>query len=175
MIRQPPVIDISEASARHVHQAIDAACRDWGVFQVVGHGIDLRLMAALRRQMRGLFGAPLEDKRAIARTAGNPWGFYDRELTRHARDWKQVYDYGPPDGGDIVPQWPSKHAGVQAHRARVLRGLRRRVAAAVARDVAQSRHAGRGAGRALSPGAHQLPAAELLPEVPDRPHAVSSA
>jgi len=40
------------------------------------------------------------------RTAENPWGFYDRELTKHTRDWKQVYDYGPADGGAIVPQLP---------------------------------------------------------------------
>ena len=90
-----------------MHQAIDAACREWGVFQVVGHGIDARLIGALRRQMRALFGAPLAEKAAIARTAENPWGFYDRELTRYTRDWKQVYDYGPADGADIVPQWPA--------------------------------------------------------------------
>lgn len=102
-----PVIDIAEAERLHVHKAIDAACREWGVFQVVGHGIDMRLISALRRQMRALFGAPLAEKSAIARTAENPWGFYDRELTRHTRDWKQVYDYGPADGGDIVPQWPA--------------------------------------------------------------------
>jgi isopenicillin N synthase-like dioxygenase len=78
------------------------------VFQVVGHGIDSRMLSALRRQMRALFGAPLAEKLAISRSAANPWGFYDRELTRHTRDWKQVYDYGPPDGGVIVPQWPSK-------------------------------------------------------------------
>jgi isopenicillin N synthase-like dioxygenase len=105
---QPPVIDLADAERAHTHRAIDAACREWGVFQVVNHGIDLRLMAALRRQMRALFGAPLEEKRAIARTADNPWGFYDRELTRHTRDWKQVYDYGPPDGDKIVPQWPAR-------------------------------------------------------------------
>jgi isopenicillin N synthase-like dioxygenase len=104
---QPPVIDISEAERLHVHKAIDAACREWGVFQVVGHGIDTRLVGALRRQMRALFGAPFAEKSAIARTAQNPWGFYDRELTRYTRDWKQVYDYGPADGGDIVPQWPA--------------------------------------------------------------------
>src|SRR5690348_15707481 len=92
MIRatQPPVIDIAEAERTHVHRAIDVACREWGVFQVVGHGIDLRLIAALRRQrliaalrrqMRALFAAPGDQKLAIARTAKNPWGFYDRELT----------------------------------------------------------------------------------------------
>jgi isopenicillin N synthase-like dioxygenase len=109
MIRatQPPVIDIAEAERTHVHRAIDVACREWGVFQVVGHGIDLRLIAALRRQMRALFAAPGDQKRAIARTAKNPWGFYDRELTRHVRDWKQVYDFGPADGADMEPQWPA--------------------------------------------------------------------
>src|SRR5690242_1747701 len=106
MSLQPPVIDVSAAERAHTHQRIDAACREWGLFQVVNHGIDLRLLSALRRQMRELFGAPLEEKRRIERTAANPWGFYDRELTRHTRDCKQVYDYGPPDGGELVPQWP---------------------------------------------------------------------
>jgi isopenicillin N synthase-like dioxygenase len=73
----------------------------------VGHGIDLRLIAALRRQMRAFFAQPIEAKRAISRSAANPWGFYDRELTRHTRDWKQIYDFGPADGEVIAPQWPS--------------------------------------------------------------------
>lgn len=108
MSSQPPVIDIAESERAHVHRAIDAACREWGLFQIVGHGLDLRMLAAFRRQMRALFGAPLEKKLAISRSATNPWGFYDRELTRHTRDWKQVYDYGPADGGSMVPQWPAR-------------------------------------------------------------------
>jgi len=107
MSLQPPVIDIAEAERAHTHRAIDAACKEWGAFQVVGHGIDLRLLEALRRQMRVFFGAPLETRLAISRTAENPWGFYDRELTRHTRDWKQVYDYGPADGDQLRPQWPA--------------------------------------------------------------------
>jgi isopenicillin N synthase-like dioxygenase len=103
-----PIIDISESGRAFTHKAIDAACREWGAFQVVGHGIDTRLCSALRRQMRALFGAPLEEKLAISRTAENPWGFYDRELTRHTRDWKQIYDIGPGDGGAQTPQWPRK-------------------------------------------------------------------
>src|SRR5688500_15270210 len=58
--------------------------------------------------MRAFFALPLSSKHAIMRTAENPWGFYDRELTKHTRDWKQVYDYGPPDGGAIVSQLPSQ-------------------------------------------------------------------
>ena len=82
-----PVIDVSHAERAFTHKAIDAACRDWGMFQVVNHGIDSRLIAALRRQMHAFFAQPTETKRAISRTAANPWGFYDRELTRHTRDW----------------------------------------------------------------------------------------
>jgi isopenicillin N synthase-like dioxygenase len=101
-----PVIDIRDLRHAATQRAIDRACREWGFFQVVGHGIDERILAALRREMRSFFYLPLPAKRAIERTAENPWGFYDRELTKHTRDWKQVYDYGPPHGRAIVPQLP---------------------------------------------------------------------
>jgi isopenicillin N synthase-like dioxygenase len=101
-----PVIDIADLRRAATQRAIDAACRDWGFFQIVGHGIAERTLDALRRQMRAFFALPLPSKHALMRSAENPWGFYDRELTKHTRDWKQVYDYGPADGGAIVPQLP---------------------------------------------------------------------
>jgi isopenicillin N synthase-like dioxygenase len=101
-----PVIDVADLHSSATQRAIDAACRDWGFFQIVGHGIAERTLDALRRQMRAFFALPLSSKHAIMRTAENPWGFYDRELTKHTRDWKQVYDFGPSDGGAIVPQLP---------------------------------------------------------------------
>ena len=101
-----PVIDVSDLRRAETQHAIDAACREWGFFQIVGHGIADRTLEALRRQMRAFFALPTSSKHAIMRTAENPWGFYDRELTKHTRDWKQVFDYGPPDGGAIVPQLP---------------------------------------------------------------------
>jgi isopenicillin N synthase-like dioxygenase len=101
-----PVIDIRDLQSAATQRAIDSACREWGFFQAVGHGIEERTLAALRRQMRALFALPGAAKHAIMRTAENPWGFYDRELTKRTRDWKQIYDYGPPDGAAIVPQLP---------------------------------------------------------------------
>jgi len=101
-----PVIDVSDLHRAATQRAIDAACRDWGFFQIVGHGVSEYTLAALRREMRAFFALPLAAKHAIARTAENPWGFYDRELTKNTRDWKQVYDYGPADGRAIVPQLP---------------------------------------------------------------------
>jgi len=101
-----PVIDISNLAQAGVRKAIDAACRQWGFFQIVGHGIDRRVIASLQQQMRLFFAQPLTVKHEILRTAENPWGFYDRELTKHTADWKQVYDFGPADGGAMEPQWP---------------------------------------------------------------------
>lgn len=101
-----PVIDIRSLERAATRCAIDAACRDWGFFQIVGHGIEGRTTVALRHVMRAFFALPIAAKHAIMRTAENPWGFYDRELTKRTRDWKQIYDFGPPDGRLIVPQLP---------------------------------------------------------------------
>jgi isopenicillin N synthase-like dioxygenase len=102
-----PVIDLADPEAPATARAVGAACRDWGFFQAVGHGVDAHLIARLQRQMRAFFAQPLAAKQAIVRTAQNPWGFYDRELTRHTPDWKQIYDVGPASGDSIVPQWPA--------------------------------------------------------------------
>ena len=102
-----PVIDIADPEAPATARAIGAACRDWGFFQAVAHGVDPRLIARLQRQMRVFFAQPTAAKQAILRSAANPWGFYDRELTRHTPDWKQIYDVGPASGDSIMPQWPA--------------------------------------------------------------------
>jgi isopenicillin N synthase-like dioxygenase len=101
-----PVIDIERLHSPQTLAALDTACREWGFFQVTGHGIPCSVTADLQLQMRAFFHQPAAAKRAIERTAENPWGFFDRELTKNTRDWKEIYDYGPPDGGVLVPQWP---------------------------------------------------------------------
>jgi isopenicillin N synthase-like dioxygenase len=112
--RTLPVIDISDLESEATRRAIDAACEDWGFFHATGHGIDERTITALKREMRAFFAQPLAAKRTIVRTAENPWGFYDQELTRRTRDWKQIYDYGPPDGRALRPQWPRALPGFRA-------------------------------------------------------------
>jgi isopenicillin N synthase-like dioxygenase len=101
-----PVIDIARLYKPEALRELDAACREWGFFQVVGHGIDAAVLTDLHREMRAFFALSGAAKRAISRTAENPWGYFDRELTKNTRDWKQIYDYGPGDDGTIQPQWP---------------------------------------------------------------------
>ena len=107
MSTQLPIIDLTDPERPDTRAQIDAACREWGFFQVVSHGIPRPMPAQLQRQAHEFFAQPLTLKQQIVRTAENPWGFYDRELTRHAPDWKQVFDVGPADGASIVPQWPA--------------------------------------------------------------------
>ena len=63
---------------------------------------------------RAFFEQPAEAKQRISRTRENPWGYYDKELTKNVRDWKEVWDLGPADGKAIAPQWPDGLPGFRA-------------------------------------------------------------
>lgn len=100
-----PVIDLSVPWAQIVDE-IAGACRDWGFFQVRGHGVPEEVMTGTLSVARSFFAQPRDAKRAYLRTIENPWGFYDRELTKNARDKKEVFDIGP----DATGQQPSGDA-----------------------------------------------------------------
>jgi len=102
-----PVIDFSMLPDPASLRAIDHACREWGFFQIIHHGLDERLIQGLHSEMRAFFALPSETKRRFARTAEYPWGFYDRELTKNARDWKEIFDCGPETGSEQKTPWPS--------------------------------------------------------------------
>lgn len=106
MFDDVPVIAIEDLETPASRVAIDRACRTWGFFQVTGHGIDPWLIAEVFAVSREFFAQPQRDKQRIARDADNPWGFYDRELTKNRQDWKEIYDFGPADGDRLRPRWP---------------------------------------------------------------------
>jgi isopenicillin N synthase-like dioxygenase len=101
-----PVIDISALPSEGTLAALDDACRDWGFFQVVGHGVAPAVTRDLLEAMRAFFHQDPASKQTLSRTAENPWGFYDRELTKNTPDWKEIFDVGPAEGS-MVPQWPA--------------------------------------------------------------------
>jgi isopenicillin N synthase-like dioxygenase len=117
---QPQIVDIrgldrGDASALgRVARAIAEPCTEWGVFHVVGHGIPPTELARFAAAMRQLFDLPSEHKEALRRTRENAWGYYDAELTKNRRDWKDVFDYGieraadapGPPHSDGRNRWP---------------------------------------------------------------------
>lgn len=112
-----PVIDVSPL--RHdgggkaaVFDDIAGACGRWGFFQVVGHGIPDDLVARVWRQAGLFFALPHDEKLTISRSKENPHGYYDRELTKNARDLKEIFDYGPVSHPELPADHPKNHMAV---------------------------------------------------------------
>jgi isopenicillin N synthase-like dioxygenase len=111
-----PVIDIAgltlDSTASTAESAIGeiaSACREWGFFQVVNHGISRSLIDREWQQTRNFFAQPMPGKEKILRTRDNPWGYYNNELTKNQRDKKEVFDF-TTDGPDPIyseeNRWP---------------------------------------------------------------------
>ncbi len=105
MTPQVPVIDLSDGAAAGA--AIDAACREVGFFAVVGHGVDLGLLAELDAAARAFFARPEEEKDAFAMVrAGKAWrGWFPLggELTAGVPDGKEGVYFGA-EGDDCDPR-----------------------------------------------------------------------
>ncbi|XP_010920852.1 jasmonate-induced oxygenase 1 isoform X4 [Elaeis guineensis] len=80
-----PVIDLDSlactdgtADRAAVVRAVSDACRDWGFFQVVNHGVDPRLMRRMREAWRGFFHLPMEAKQVYANSPKTYEGYGSR-------------------------------------------------------------------------------------------------
>ncbi len=102
-----PILDLQSLK----RETLDEACREWGFFALRGHGVAADLITAALAQTRAFFDTPLAEKNRIRRSASNPWGFYDAELTKNRRDWKEILDIGPAIStarmSDACTQWPA--------------------------------------------------------------------
>ena len=120
--RGVPVIDVSELisendsklnSSMEACRQIEDACSTWGFFQCVNAPIDPKLQAKFYEQKERFFQLPKHVKGKIRRTEENSKGWYDDELTKQRRDWKEGFDVGAQDGDldkagfDGLNQWPN--------------------------------------------------------------------
>ncbi|MEH6608791.1 MAG: 2OG-Fe(II) oxygenase family protein [Halioglobus sp.] len=96
------MIDL-ERPAADCAEDIAKACREWGFFQVVNFGIAPELMSQVAEVGAAFFAQPASNKRQVSRTQDNPFGFYDRELTKNLRDRKEIFDYSPVED----TPWPA--------------------------------------------------------------------
>ncbi len=109
-----PIIDLA-AEADGGAAAVAAACRRWGFFQVVNHGVLSVLVERMWGEAHRLFALPMADKRALLRSRDNPRGYYDRELTKNARDLKEVFDFHLDPFPDLPSEDPRNHLPVDGH------------------------------------------------------------
>ena len=118
---QIPVIDISNLVTgndidRHITAAqIAQACREYGFFYVVGHGVDETLQERLEQLSRQFFAQELQAKQAIRmELGGRAWRGYfpvGDELTSGKPDQKEGIYFG----SELADDHPMVQAGIPMH------------------------------------------------------------
>ncbi|XP_038705454.1 protein DMR6-LIKE OXYGENASE 2-like [Tripterygium wilfordii] len=99
-----PVIDLSVLNSAGDHDQahqldglvseIGDACKNWGFFQVINHGVSIDSRRKIEEVARKFFDQPLEVKRKVRRDEVSVVGYYEAENTKNVRDWKEVFDFG---------------------------------------------------------------------------------
>ncbi|XP_002519156.2 jasmonate-induced oxygenase 3 [Ricinus communis] len=72
---------------------LGSACKNWGFFQVINHGVPLEKRERIFAASREFFGQSLEEKNKVRRGEKKVLGYYDTEHTKNVRDWKEVFDF----------------------------------------------------------------------------------
>ncbi|XP_014516700.1 probable 2-oxoglutarate/Fe(II)-dependent dioxygenase [Vigna radiata var. radiata] len=112
-----PVIDLSPVtkeavsdpcSVERLVKEIGSACKEWGFFQVINHGVPVVLRENIEKASRMFFSQSVEEKRKVRRDERNAMGYYDTEHTKNVRDWKEVFDSVAKDHTP-VPLTPDEH------------------------------------------------------------------
>ncbi|KAF8013649.1 hypothetical protein BT93_I1495 [Corymbia citriodora subsp. variegata] len=105
----------SDAAMDGLVAEIGEACKKWGFFAVVNHGVAAEKRERLEREAREFFGQSLEEKKKVRRDEKRVAGYYETEHTKNVRDWKEVFDFtvreptvvpaSPKDGEEAIIEW----------------------------------------------------------------------
>ncbi|KAI3460400.1 hypothetical protein Pfo_017063 [Paulownia fortunei] len=110
-------IDEAGGERAEICQKIVAAFEEWGIFQVVDHGIDSELLADMTSLAREFFALPAEEKLRFDMSGGKKGGFLvSSHLQGEAvQDWREIVTYFsyPIEARDYL-RWPDKPEGWRA-------------------------------------------------------------
>jgi hypothetical protein len=94
-----------------VTEAVAAACREWGFFQVVNHGVRPELMRAAREAWRGFFRRPLAEKQRYANSPRTYEGYGSRLGVQKGAvlDWGDYFflHLAPEAARSTAKFWPA--------------------------------------------------------------------
>ncbi|GAB2299061.1 hypothetical protein Dimus_033134 [Dionaea muscipula] len=95
LLTSPNVLGFDDEVTR-----LDQACREWGFFQLVNHGVGISLLEKLRKEILGFFHMPLEEKNKYAQVPGGIEGYGQAFV----RSEEQKLDWGDMFYVDTLPK-----------------------------------------------------------------------
>ncbi|XP_037484349.1 probable 2-oxoglutarate-dependent dioxygenase At3g111800 [Triticum dicoccoides] len=106
-----PVVDLSSPDgSAATARAVSEACREWGFFQAVNHGVPRDLLRRARAAWRGFFRLPVEAKQRYANSPATYEGYGSRLGVERGAvlDWGDYYflHLRPPGSLSAADKWP---------------------------------------------------------------------
>lgn len=80
LLSQVPVIDMEKLLSNYGDddtelKKLHLACKDWGFFQMINHGVSSSLLEKVRSEIQGFFNLSIEEKKQFERQVGNLEGY----------------------------------------------------------------------------------------------------
>ncbi|KAL3641433.1 hypothetical protein CASFOL_016401 [Castilleja foliolosa] len=93
-----PIIDLQgfingdKESARLIAEQVRSACLSHGLFQVINHGVDTKLINLMHDHVKDFFNLPIDEKMKVQRLPGNFWGYSFAHADRFSLNlpWKET-------------------------------------------------------------------------------------
>nr|ATI97620.1 F3H [Lotus filicaulis] len=110
-------IDEVDGRRSEICNKIVEACENWGIFQVVDHGVDTELVSHMTTLAKEFFALPPEEKLRFDMTGGKKGGFI---VSSHlqgesVQDWREIVTYfSYPIRNRDYSRWPDTPAGWKA-------------------------------------------------------------
>nr|ACA81447.1 flavanone 3-hydroxylase [Glycine soja] len=107
-------IDEVDGLRREICEKIVEACENWGIFQVVDHGVDQQLVAEMTRLAKEFFALPPDEKLRFDMSGAKKGGFI---VSSHlqgesVQDWREIVIYfSYPKRERDYSRWPHKPEG----------------------------------------------------------------
>ncbi|CAI0437373.1 unnamed protein product [Linum tenue] len=100
-----PIVDleklIDEATMDSELAVLHSACKDWGFFQLVNHGVSPALLENMKTQVQEFFNLPMEEKQKFWQSPGDVEGFGHLFVVSEEQklDWADLFFLvtQPPD------------------------------------------------------------------------------
>ncbi|XP_057419088.1 oxoglutarate-dependent flavonoid 7-O-demethylase 1-like [Lotus japonicus] len=78
-LRQVPIIDLSKLLSKNFKgpelERLHHACKEWGFFQLINHGVSTSLLENVKRGVREFFNLPMEEKMKFQQRQGETEGY----------------------------------------------------------------------------------------------------